>query len=112
VAVLPTSWDLCVLGIATQTPRRIHTTAGNAGSVSWSADGTWLAYVTPGDGWGQAKGLYLWSLERGTTHRVQHGRYGSIAWSPDQTRLAAITYGKTAELWVYDVATLVAPADP
>jgi len=102
-------WDLYVVDIRSQVIQRIHTTRGDAGSLRWSSDGQWLAYTTPGDGWGQPGGVYLWSLQTRQTYRVHTGSYGSIAWSPDNTHIAAIQEGK--ELWIYDVRQIVTTAE-
>jgi WD40 repeat protein len=59
-------------------------------SLTWSKDGSMLAFVADPTGKGQTR-LYIYSTETGTTRMVPFSGAGSIShpvWSPDGVRLA------------------------
>jgi dipeptidyl aminopeptidase/acylaminoacyl peptidase len=88
--------DLMVHTIAAKTDQRITRMDGGIGAVSWSLDGTKLAYsASSGDGTRGGSDLVVANLEGSARNTVVHqdGPIAGTAWSPDGAYLTYNTGG-------------------
>ncbi len=103
-------WNMYMLDAEAMTVKEVvHGKVSPAGLV-WSPDGNWIAYYSYGRVF-QNSGIWLYSVNTGTSTFVHKTDYTRLAWSPDGRSILTTTCSEdpcTNTFWQYDVSSIIA----